>query len=257
MANAKRILFITGEVAPFSSTSELSKLVRSLPESLHESGAFETRIMMPRYGTVSERRNRLHEVIRLSGSEITLGDRTETLRVKVASIPGIRLQVYFMDNAFYFKRKGIFADKQGNYFEDNLERSAFYARSVIRTIRNLGWQPDLVHAFGWLSGMVPYVLRTEFGEDELFKDSKIVYTPELVDFDLRFTENTFANLSMARHPDLIGGSPIDAGLRFSDASIFPASMTDSATGASFSGDPGLEMNEAVALYESVLSGVTV
>ena len=102
---------------------------------------------MPRYGTVSERRNRLHEVIRLSGSEITLGDHTETLRVKVASIPGIRLQVYFMDNDFYFKRKGIYRDRQGNLFADNLERSAFYARAVIRTIRNLGWQPDLVHAF--------------------------------------------------------------------------------------------------------------
>ncbi len=139
-----RILFISGEVAPFSEKSELASVVRSLPESLHESGKFETRIMMPRYGTVSERRNRLHEVIRLSGSEIMLGDRTETLRVKVASIPGIRLQVYFMDNDFYFKRKGIFADKQGKLFEDNLERSAFYARSVIRTIRNLGWQPDLI-----------------------------------------------------------------------------------------------------------------
>jgi len=257
MANATRILFITGEVAPFSSTSELSKLVRSLPESLHESGKFETRIMMPRYGTVSERRNRLHEVIRLSGSEITLGDRTETLRVKVASIPGIRLQVYFMDNAYYFKRKGIFADKQGNHFEDNLERSAFYARSVIRTIRNLGWQPDLVHAFGWLSGMVPYVLRTEFGEDELFKDSKIVYTPEEVDFDLRFAEETFSNLSMARHPDLIGGSPVDAGKRFADATIYPPSMSDSADGPLFSGVPEQEMDEAVAVYENVLNGVTV
>lgn len=257
MANALRILFITGEVAPFSATSELSKIVRSLPEALHESGKFETRIMMPRYGTVSERRNRLHEVIRLSGSEIQIGERTETLRVKVASIPGIRLQVYFMDNAFYFKRKGIFADRQGKYFEDNLERAAFFSRSVIRTIRNLGWQPDLVHSFGWLGGMVPYVLRTEFGEDELFKDSKIVYTPELVDFDLKFDEKSFDSLSMARHEDLIGGSPVDAGKRFADATIYPPSMAEGADAAAFSGDPEKEMDEAVALYESILSGVPV
>jgi len=255
MANSMRILFITGEVAPFSATSELSKLVRSLPESLHESGSFETRIIMPRYGTVSERKNRLHEVIRLSGSEITLGSRTETLRVKVASIPGIRLQVYFMDNNFYFKRKGIFADKQGNVFDDNLERSAFYARSVIRTIRNLGWPPDIVHSFGWLSGMVPYVLRTEFGDDELFKDAKIVYTPELVDFDTRFTEESFDSHSMARHEDLIGGSPVDAGKRFSDSVIYPPSMLDQKDFPSFSGDKEMEMNEAVAVYETVISGV--
>lgn len=255
MANATRILFISGEVAPFSSTSEVAPIVRSLPEALHESGKFETRIMMPRYGTVSERRNRLHEVIRLSGSEITLGDHTETLRVKVASIPGIRLQVYFMDNDFYFKRKGIYRDRSGKLFTDNLERSAFYARAVIRTIRNLGWQPDLVHAFGWLSGLVPYVLRTEFGEDELFKDAKVVYTPDTVDFEARFDADSFARLSLTPHDKLIGQQPTDAGATFADAVILPPSLADTSDAASFSGTTELEMDEAVPVYESVLSGV--
>ncbi len=255
MANAMRILFITGEVAPFSDTSEIAKIVRTLPESLHESGKYETRILMPRYGTVSERRNRLHEVIRLSGSEITLGDRTEVLRVKVASIPGIRLQVYFMDNDYYFKRKGIFADRQGVLFEDNLERAAFYARSVIRTIRNLGWQPDLVHAFGWLSGLVPYVLRTEFADDELFKNAKIVYTPETVEFEARLDGKSFDSLSLAPHDELIGRNPSDAGIRFADASIFPSSMKDDGDAPSFSGEAETEMEEAVAVYESIMSGV--
>jgi len=255
MANAMRILFISGEVAPFSDNSEVAQIVRTLPEALHESGRFETRIMMPRYGTVSERRNRLHEVIRLSGSEITLGDRTETLRVKVASIPGIRLQVYFMDNDFYFKRKGIYADKQGVLFEDNLERSAFYARSVIRTIRNLGWQPDLVHAFGWLSGLVPYVLRTEFADDELFRDSKIVYTPDTVDFEARFNKKSFDSLSMAPHDDLMGQQPSESGVSFADATIYPPSMAETVDGPAFSGNSETEMDEAVAVYESILSGV--
>lgn len=255
MANAMRILFITGEVAPFSDTSEIAKIVRTLPESLHDSGKYETRILMPRYGTVSERRNRLHEVIRLSGSEITLGDRTEVLRVKVASIPGIRLQVYFMDNDYYFKRKGIFADRQGVLFDDNLERAAFYARSVIRTIRNLGWQPDLVHAFGWLSGLVPYILRTEFAEDELFKNAKIVYTPETVDFEAQLDGKSFDSLSLTPHDELIGQNPSDAGIRFADASIFPSSMNNDGDTPSFSGEAETEMEEAVAVYDSIMSGV--
>jgi starch synthase len=255
MANAMRILFISGEVAPFSAKSELASIVRSLPESLHESGKYETRIMMPRYGTVSERRNRLHEVIRLSGSEITLGDRTETLRVKVASIPGIRLQVYFMDNDYYFKRKGIFADRQGKLFEDNLERSAFYARAVIRTIRNLGWQPDLIHAFGWLSGLVPYVLRTEFGDDELFKDAKVVYTPDSVDFEARFDEARFKNLSLKPDEKLMGQQPSDSGQTFADAVLLAPGDSDSNSTPAFSGDKESEMDEAVAVYESILSSV--
>src|SRR5690554_2200332 len=125
MANPTRVLFVSGEVTPFAKVSDLADLVRQLPEKLQESGDFEVRIMMPRYGTISERRNRLHEVIRLSGAEIPMGEASETLKVKVASIPGIRLQVYFMDNRAYFKRKGVFGDKQGHDFEDNAERALF------------------------------------------------------------------------------------------------------------------------------------
>jgi len=249
-----RILFISGEVAPFSNTTDVASIVRSLPESLHESGAYETRIMMPRYGTVSERRNRLHEVIRLSGSEITLGERTETLRVKVASIPGIRLQVYFMDNDYYFKRKGIYADRQGKLFEDNLERSVFYARAVIRTIRNLGWQPDLIHAFGWLSGMVPYVLRTEFGDDDLFKDAKVVYTPDAVDFEARIDEAGFANLSLKPDERLIGQEPSEAGQTFADAVLLAPGSEGTST-AAFSGDKESEMEEAVSVYQRFANSV--
>jgi len=249
-----RILFISGEVAPFSNTTDVASIVRSLPESLHESGAYETRIMMPRYGTVSERRNRLHEVIRLSGSEITLGERTETLRVKVASIPGIRLQVYFMDNDYYFKRKGIYADRLGKLFEDNLERSVFYARAVIRTIRNLGWQPDLIHAFGWLSGMVPYVLRTEFGDDDLFKDAKVVYTPDAVDFEARIDEAGFANLSLKPDERLIGQEPSEAGQTFADAVLLAPGSEGTST-AAFSGDKESEMEEAVSVYQRFANSV--
>src|SRR5690606_13465561 len=128
-------------------------------------------------GTISERRNRLHEVIRLSGAEIPMGEASETLKVKVASIPGIRLQVYFMDNRAYFKRKGVFSDKQGNEFEDNAERALFFARAALETIKNLGWNPDIVHAFGTMSGLVPLLLRTEYASEPLFAEARVVFTP--------------------------------------------------------------------------------
>ncbi len=252
-----RILFISGEVAPFSNTSEIASLVRHLPEALYETGEYETRIMMPRYGTVSERRNRLHEVIRLSGSEITLGEVTEVLKVKVASIPGIRLQVYFMDNSFYFKRKGVFADRQGVLFPDNLDRAAFYARSVIRTIRNLGWQPDLIHAFGWMSGFVPYVLRTEFGDDALFEESKVIYTPETVSFDNRIKPDHIESLSLVSNDDLIGAAPTDVGIMFADAVIMPPSAESSSDVPRFSEETEGHLEEATAVYERLLSTVMV
>jgi starch synthase len=144
-----RVLFVVSEAEPFTDTTDLARLARVLPEKLQETGRFELRIMMPRYGIISERRNRLHEVIRLSGAELAVGAGKETLKVKVASIPGLRLQVYFMENNRFFKRKGGFLGRDGEEYADNAERSLFFGRAALTTIHNLGWAPDLVHAVGW------------------------------------------------------------------------------------------------------------
>ncbi len=177
-----RVLFVAGEVAPFSDTTATASLMRVLPEALQEHNEVEPRIMMPRYGIISERRNRLHEVIRLSGDEIAAGDTSDTLKVKVASIPGIRLQVYFMDSVAFFKRKGLHKErKTEKVFQDNPARALFFARAALSTAQKLGWNPDVVHAAGWISAFVPHVLREEFDGDELFTGARSVYTPDVVE----------------------------------------------------------------------------
>ncbi len=179
MPEKKRILFVSGEIAPFVKVSPLAELARALPAVLQEAERCDPRVMMPRYGKISERKNRLHEVIRLSGTAIPVGQETETLRVKVASIPGIRLQVYFMDNSRFFKKKAIYTDASGKMLKENPQRALFFARSVLETLRKLGWSPDIVHVFSWMSGFIPYLIRTEYAEDALFRESKIIFTPDV------------------------------------------------------------------------------
>lgn len=191
-----RILFASSEVTPFASVSEMSDLIRHIPEYLHESGGFESRIMMPRYGTISERRNRLHEVIRLSGSRIPLADESETLKVKVASIPGIRLQVYFMDNVKYFKRKGVYKGRDGVVFPDNVTRAVLFARSVLTTARNLGWSPDVVHAHGWIASLLPVLLKTEYADDPLFKQAQVLYSLDGFTSDARFSSDNVVQFGL-------------------------------------------------------------
>ena len=177
-----RVLFVSAEVAPFSETTETAQLMRVLPEALEEHNDVEPRIIMPRYGVVSERKNRLHEVIRLSGAEISAGGKTDTLKVKVASIPGIRLQVYFMDSVAFFKRKGLWRDRKTEaVFEDNPARALFFARAALSTAQKLGWGPDVVHAAGWVSAFVPHVLQTDLADDELFAATRSVYTPGVIE----------------------------------------------------------------------------
>lgn len=254
MAQSKRILFIAGEVIPFEEVSEIAALVRTLPEQVQEAGDFEARITMPRYGTINERRNQLHEVIRLSGTDVPMGDTTETLTVKVASIPDIRLQVYFMDHDDYFGRSAIATDGDNNVFADNDRRALFYGRSVLETIRKLRWGPDIVHAFGWVGGLVPLLLSTEYAGDELLSRAKVVYTPDAVD-----TQTTLTAPFLTAHDlstdDLDGATLPEAGLQYADATIYPPSLPSTDGIQQFARDADARIEQLLTLYNGMLSEV--
>lgn len=151
----------------------MSLLCRTLSQSMQERGN-EIRTFMPRYGLINERRNQLHEVIRLSGMNLIIDDNDHQLIIKVASIPTARVQVYFIDNDDYFQRKAILTDDDGNFFGDNDERALFFARGVIETVKKLRWSPDVIHVHGWFASLVPVYLRKVFTDDPLFAGSKIV-----------------------------------------------------------------------------------
>lgn len=172
MNNAK-ILYICPEVSPYSSDSYISTICRFLPQAMQEEGN-EIRVFMPRYGNINERRNQLHEVIRLSGMNLIIDDTDHQLIIKVASIPGARLQVYFIDNDDFFSRKASTQDAEGEYFADNDERAIFFARGIMETVKKLRWSPTIVHCHGWFSAMAPVYLRKIFKDDPIFTKVKIV-----------------------------------------------------------------------------------
>lgn len=188
MAKTK-ILFITHEMSPFLELSKIAKITRQLPQAMQEKG-FEIRILMPRFGSINERRNRLHEVIRLSGMNIVINDNDNPLIIKVASLPSARMQVYFLDNEEYFQRKTIFRDAKENFHADNDERMIFFCKGAIETVKKLGWMPDVVHCFGWMTSLVPMYLKTSYKEDPMFKNTKVIYSV----YENCFTESLDKNL---------------------------------------------------------------
>jgi starch synthase len=179
--SATRILYVTSEIEPFLKISDLADFVRDLPQAMQEKG-MEIRILMPRFGVINERKNRLHEVVRLSGINIPVGSEEHPLIIKVASIPSAKLQVYFIDNEDYFKRKSVFHDKNEKWHVDNEERSIFFCKGVLETIKKLGWAPDIIHCNDWMSGLIPLYLKTTYKDEPMFKDSKIVFS--ISDYDL-------------------------------------------------------------------------
>ncbi len=190
-----RILYVASEINPFLQTSEVAEFVRKLPQAMQERG-MEIRILVPRFGLINERKNRLHEVVRLSGINISVGDEEKPLVIKVASIPNAKLQVYFIDNEDYFHRKSVFYDKENNFYEDNDERAIFFCKGVLETVKKLGWAPDIVHCNDWMTSLIPMYIKTTYKNDPIFQNTKSVFTVYNNSFDYKFNGDLLGKVKM-------------------------------------------------------------
>ena len=169
----KRILYVSSEVVPYLAENEVSLLSYDVPKMINDQGG-QIRIFMPRYGNINERRHQLHEVIRLSGMNLVVNDLDMPLIIKVASIPKERIQVYFIDNDEYFKRKATFSDEEGVLYPDNDERAIFFAKGVVETVKKLNWVPDIIHVHGWMASLLPIYMKHYYKDEALFSETKIV-----------------------------------------------------------------------------------
>ncbi|MCI7514010.1 MAG: glycogen/starch synthase [Bacteroidales bacterium] len=225
--SVKRVLFVNSEIYPYLPESEIANIGRFLPQGIQERKK-EIRSFMPRYGCINERKNQLHEVIRLSGMNIIINDVDRPLVIKVASISSARMQVYFIDNDDYFHRKSVFRDEDGQFFGDNAERAIFFARGVLETVKKLRWAPDIIHCQGWISHILPVYLKKVYKDDPIFASSKVVLSlyDDIADegFSEDFKEKilmggiTEADLKDMEKPDGINLAKLAAG--YSDGIIY-------------------------------------
>ena len=181
MTKANKVLFITQEITPYVSESEMANIGRHLPQAIQEKGR-EIRTFMPKWGNINERRNQLHEVIRLSGMNLIIDDTDHPLIIKVASIQSARMQVYFIDNDDYFQNRLQTADENGVEYDDNDSRAIFYARGVLETVKKLRWCPDVIHCHGWMTALAPLYIKKAYKDEPSFRDAKVVFSVYEDDF---------------------------------------------------------------------------
>jgi starch synthase len=254
MAKSRRVLFVAGEVTPFAETSSIASLARMLPEQLQGAGDFQARIMMPCYGTIDEREHNLHEVIRLSGTDVPMGDDTETLIVKVASVPDVRLQVYFMDHETYFGDGSLSVDDNRPAFDDVFRRALFFNRAVLETIQKLRWGPDVIHSLGWMGGLLPLLLASEYGDDEYLGTPQTVFTPDDQDPGTAIPAELAQGMGLAI--DGSAGSTVsEAGFHHADASILPPGIPAVDGSSQFDDDDTKHGDQLASLYDQMLSEV--
>lgn len=194
----KKALIVTQEMEPYTVLNELSEIARKLPQYIQEKG-MEIRVLMPRFGLINERRHRLHEVVRLSGMNIIVDDDDYPLIIKVASLPGARIQVYFLDNDDFFKRKALFHEqvdgeeegekKDGAPFDDNIDRMVFFSKGVVEIVKKFGWAPDIVHCHGWMTSLIPFYIKTTYNSEPLFENAKLIYSLYESDIDQSFDQS--------------------------------------------------------------------
>ena len=184
----KRVLIIANELSPYTEFTDFAQILNKLAIKTFDSG-LEVRVIMPRFGVINERRHRLHEVVRLSGINVIIDKDDYPLIIKVASLPNARLQVYFMDNEDYFKRKAVFRDDQDNFFDDNAERMIFFCKSALETVKKFGWPPHVIHCHGWMTSLIPLYLKTTYKKEPVFGYSKIIYTAQANQFKEKLNPN--------------------------------------------------------------------
>lgn len=199
-----RVLFVSQEIIPYLPDSHMGTICRYLPQGTQERKK-EIRTFMPRFGNINERRNQLHEVIRLSGMNLIIDDNDHPLIIKVASIQQARMQIYFIDNEDYFLRKFTLRDKNEQFFPDNDERAIFFSRGVLETVKKLGWAPDIVHCHGWMTSLIPIFIKKAFKDNPLFSDTKIIYSV----YDDEFTETLPVDFSKKIKLDGITNKDLD------------------------------------------------
>ncbi len=184
----KRVLIVANELSPYLEFTDFAQILNKLAIKTFDSG-MEIRVIMPRFGVINERRHRLHEVVRLSGINIIIDKDDYPLIIKVASLPNARLQVYFMDNDDYFKRKQVFRNEQDEFFDDNAERAIFFCKSALETVKKFGWPPHIIHCHGWMTSLLPLYLKTAYKKEPVFSYSKVIYTAQPDQFKEKLADN--------------------------------------------------------------------
>jgi starch synthase len=268
MSTKKRILFIANEMSPYLELTEFAEVVNKLAVMSNDNN-LEVRCIMPRFGSINERRHRLHEVVRLSGINVTIDNDDYPLIIKVASLPNARLQVYFLDNDDFFKRKFVFTDENDKWFDDNALRTVLFCKGALETVKKFGWPPDIIHCSGWMTGLIPMFIRHAYKKEPIFSNSKIVYT---------IGENTFKEklgadfLKLASIHDNITKKELEyfkettntamfrGGAQFADAITFGAENIDKKLIEEFSKvkgkkvikfDPEIDLSEYIQLFNDI------
>ena len=155
-----KILFVSSEVVPFAKTGGLADVAGSLPKALKALG-HDVRVFMPRYKKIDPKKLKLKKV----AEDIWEG-----------KLPGTKVIVYFYENEAYFGGRDELYQVKGVDYPDNLERFGAFCQAVPKYIKQIGWQPDIVHCNDWQSALILAHLKVTYREDPFFKRMASIYS---------------------------------------------------------------------------------
>jgi starch synthase len=194
----RNVLFLSTEVYPFAKTGGLADVSAALPQALRELG-HDVRVMMPKYGFIGEKKQKIYLINRLQGVEFDIAGKTLATNLKSSAIltNKTRIQIYFLENEEYFQRLGLYVDPVTRLdYPDNDERFLLYALAAFELCRLLLWKPDIIHCNDWQCGLIPALLQGRFADDPFFKDTKVVFTVHNLEYQGNFPATTFPKLGL-------------------------------------------------------------
>ncbi len=173
-----KILLAASEVVPFAKTGGLADVAGALPLALEELGQ-EIIIAIPGYKIIQNSKFKIQKL----KDDISY------------SIIGKNIKVYFIENDNYFNRDGLYGDKTGDY-KDNLDRFSYYCKRTVELLKELNFQPNIIHVHDWQAALIPVYLKTVYAKDNFYTGIKTVLTIHNIGYQGLFSKDEFYKLGL-------------------------------------------------------------
>ncbi len=180
-----KIAYVASEVFPYAKTGGLGDVAGALPIELSKLG-HEVKVFMPKYNTFGETEYGLHYEWDIGSIPIRVDGHVYQVHVHTATLPDSNVEVFFVDCPHYFHRFRIYTT---DWDED--ERFVLFSKGVIEILQRIAWAPDIIHCNDWQTGVLPILLKENYGWDKLFDKTATVFTIHNVAYQGIFSKEAF------------------------------------------------------------------
>jgi starch synthase len=176
------IAMAASEAIPFAKTGGLADVCGTLPVQLSRNG-HACSLFMPAYRSAKQIASPLSDTH--ISFVVDMAGKSMSAHILKTQLPNSRVDVYLIDQPFYFERDALYGDANGD-FRDNCERFSFFSKAVVEGIHRLQLPIDILHCHDWQTGLIPAYQRVGYRDFPWYRQAATLMTIHNLAYQGRF-----------------------------------------------------------------------